>query len=161
MHNDWRRVILADYWEFNVSEQGWRYHMSDIMAAIGRVQLSRFAGFDMRGSHWQNTIFWVIQSRPNKNSSTDYTKVVLIFSIKLQNVRSQCYKSEILFKNKVQFGFHYMANHKLDYFKHYNKSELKITEDYCNTTITLPLHPNMTIRDCDFICELIESVLVA
>ena len=29
-------------WEFDVEEQGWRYHMSDLMAAIGRVQLGRF-----------------------------------------------------------------------------------------------------------------------
>jgi dTDP-4-amino-4,6-dideoxygalactose transaminase len=29
-------------WNFNVSNQGWRYHMSDIMAAIGIVQLNRF-----------------------------------------------------------------------------------------------------------------------
>ena len=29
-------------WLFQVEEQGWRYHMSDIMAAIGIVQLGRF-----------------------------------------------------------------------------------------------------------------------
>ena len=29
-------------WDFDVTEQGWRYHMSNIMAAIGKVQLSRF-----------------------------------------------------------------------------------------------------------------------
>ena len=29
-------------WEFDVTIQGWRYHMSDIMASIGLVQLRRF-----------------------------------------------------------------------------------------------------------------------
>ena len=29
-------------WNFNVRQQGWRYHMSDIMAAIGIQQLERF-----------------------------------------------------------------------------------------------------------------------
>ena len=29
-------------WDFEVVEQGWRCHMSYIMAAIGRVQLKRF-----------------------------------------------------------------------------------------------------------------------
>ncbi|MBL4888674.1 MAG: aminotransferase class I/II-fold pyridoxal phosphate-dependent enzyme, partial [Candidatus Lindowbacteria bacterium] len=28
-------------WEFDVKEQGWRYHLSDVFAAMGRVQLSR------------------------------------------------------------------------------------------------------------------------
>ena len=29
-------------YDFDVSEQGWRYHMSNIMAAIGNIQLERF-----------------------------------------------------------------------------------------------------------------------
>ena len=32
-------------WEFDVSHQGWRYHMSNIMAAIGIEQLKRFPTF--------------------------------------------------------------------------------------------------------------------
>ena len=32
-------------WDFDVVDQGWRYHMSNIMAAIGVVQLSRFEKF--------------------------------------------------------------------------------------------------------------------
>ena len=31
-------------WEFDVSRQGYRYHMSNIMAAVGRVQLRRLDG---------------------------------------------------------------------------------------------------------------------
>ena len=31
-------------WEFDVERQGWRYHMSNVMAAIGRVQLTRLDG---------------------------------------------------------------------------------------------------------------------
>ena len=34
--------------KFNVSEQGWRYHMSDIMAAIGLSQYSRFKKIKFR-----------------------------------------------------------------------------------------------------------------
>ena len=37
-----KRLNNKRSWEFEVNEQGWRYHMSEIMAAIGRVQLSRF-----------------------------------------------------------------------------------------------------------------------
>ena len=35
-------------WEFEVVNQGWRYHMSDIMAAIGIVQLSRLEEFSFK-----------------------------------------------------------------------------------------------------------------
>ena len=32
-------------WEFDVNEQGWRYHMSDLMAAIGIEQLKKLDKF--------------------------------------------------------------------------------------------------------------------
>ena len=39
------RVKNQRSWDFDVKDQGWRYHMSDIFAAIGRVQLSRIEEF--------------------------------------------------------------------------------------------------------------------
>ena len=36
-----KRAENGRTWEPNVQAQGWRYHMSDLMAAIGRVQLGR------------------------------------------------------------------------------------------------------------------------
>ena len=42
-------------WEFDVKEQGWRYHMSNIFAAIGNVQLNRFKEFsDKKEENLQN-----------------------------------------------------------------------------------------------------------
>ena len=35
-------------WDFDVIAQGWRYHMSNVMAAIGRVQLSRIDEFVLK-----------------------------------------------------------------------------------------------------------------
>ena len=35
-------------WKFDVTSQGWRYHMSDIMSAIGIVQLKKFHEFSIK-----------------------------------------------------------------------------------------------------------------
>ena len=35
-------------WVFDVKDQGWRYHMSNLMAAIGSVQLKRFEDFSIK-----------------------------------------------------------------------------------------------------------------
>ena len=35
-------------WDFNVNNQGWRYHMSDIMAAIGNSQLFKIDEFSQK-----------------------------------------------------------------------------------------------------------------
>ena len=43
---DLREKILGKRsWEFEVQDQGWRYHMSNIMAAIGNIQLQRLSEF--------------------------------------------------------------------------------------------------------------------
>ena len=40
-----KRYLGHRSWISDVTQQGWRYHMSDINASIGRVQLSRFKKF--------------------------------------------------------------------------------------------------------------------
>ena len=35
-------------WDLNVNEQGWRFHMSNIMAAIGIEQLKKFKFFQSK-----------------------------------------------------------------------------------------------------------------
>ena len=39
------RIKGSRSWQFDVTRLGWRYHMSDIMASIGRVQLTRMNDF--------------------------------------------------------------------------------------------------------------------
>ena len=43
-----KRRIGNRSWTFDVRAQGYRYHMSDIMAAIGRVQLKKLPHFSER-----------------------------------------------------------------------------------------------------------------
>ena len=35
-------------WKYEVKEQGWRYHMSDINAAIGRAQLKDLKNYQKK-----------------------------------------------------------------------------------------------------------------
>ena len=39
-------------WDFDVVDQGWRYHMSNIMASIGRVQLTRLDNFQSSNNYY-------------------------------------------------------------------------------------------------------------
>ena len=43
-------------WEFDVKDQGWRYHMSNIMAAIGIEQMKRFNLFIEKRRKFTNDI---------------------------------------------------------------------------------------------------------
>ena len=50
--NDTEKRLASDRsWEFDVTEQGYRYHMSNLFAAVGRVQLTRPASGICSATH--------------------------------------------------------------------------------------------------------------
>ena len=145
-------------WSFDVVSQGYRYHMSNIFAAIGRVQLSRL---DKEFAPRRKYIVKKYVSLLSKNSdvkliSMNYDEIVPhIFPILiLNNKRDKLVK---LFKeNDVQYGIQYLPNHLLSYFR--SSYSLFVTEDIYKKIISLPLHPELSDADIEFICSIINSL---
>jgi len=147
-------------WDFDVKRQGYRYHMSNIFAAIGRVQLSRldheFAPkriellkmyHKLLGDN--NKIKFQIQE-PNS-----YVVPHILCVRILQNKRDGL-KDELQ-KQNIPTGIHYKPNHLLSYYK--TSYVLPITEKIYNEILTLPLHPEIEIADVEFICKIINNYL--
>ncbi len=72
-------------WIYDVKEQGWRYHMSDIMAAIGIIQLKRFPELSRKriilAKHYDklvNRINWIEPVRHNINEVIPHIYVIKI-----------------------------------------------------------------------------------
>ena len=72
-------------WVYNVREQGWRYHMSDIMASIGLVQLKRFGELSQKrkklAKHYDflfKEIDWVETVRFNTEQVVPHIYVIKI-----------------------------------------------------------------------------------
>ena len=146
-------------WEFEVVNQGWRYHMSDIMAAIGIVQLSRLEEFSFK----RRNIAKIYDYKFKKNKfittlSRNYDEVLphiypVILSKKIQRKDFQKY---LLSKN-IQTGIHYQPNHLLKLYKKQDFNFLKNTESIYKNIISLPLHPEITSDDINYIVKVIEE----
>lgn len=148
-------------WKFEVRDQGWRYHMSDINAAIGRAQLKRFSEmsnkrkllckyYDKKLSRFQNKITLI---------KRDFKKEVPhIYCVIVKGLK----KRELLIKNllkaKIQLGIHYLPGYKLRFFRR-NKKFFPNTEKIFNKVITLPLHPNLNFSKIDYILKKLTSEL--
>ena len=52
-----------------------------------------------------------------------------------------------------------MPNHKLSFFSGSNKDGLENTLDIAEKIITLPLHPDLSIQEVDYICETLKGFL--
>lgn len=146
-------------WLFDVHYQGWRYHMSNIMAAIGRAQLNKFPAFKDK----RRLLAKIYQKRLSglvKLINCNYDEVVPhIFVIRVEENKRDLVK-EALTKEGIPTGMHYRPNHLLTLFcNNQDNGTLKHTEKVYEELITLPLHPGLTENNINFICDVIEHAI--
>ena len=146
-------------WEFDVEHQGWRFHMSNIMAAIGVEQFKKFPIFKER----RQTLAKIYQSQligsPDiKILDHNYEDIVPhIFTIQV-NANKRDELKKMLDEETIQTGFHYYPNHLLTKFR-VKGLTLPFTEELHKTLVTLPLHPDLKDEDVIFISSKIKNFL--
>ena len=142
-------------WEFDVKKIGWRYHMSDVMAAIGRGQLSRFeelstkrkliaSYYDASFSGQQRVSFF----------KRDYSSIVPhIYPVKISGMTLETREviRKKLYKKGIQTGIHYQPNHLLSYFFDSTARPIINAEKIFPELLSLPLHPDITRSDVDYV----------
>ena len=152
-----KRYVNKRSYDFQVFEQGWRYHMSNIMAAIGIEQFKKFKKF--KKSRQSSAKYY---SNNLKNCSKirllnlDYNLVVPhIFPILLKNRNRDKVRAALLEKG-IACGIHYFPNHLL---KFYQSEPLEFSESIYEELLTLPLHPDLSKKDLQFIVESVKEII--
>jgi dTDP-4-amino-4,6-dideoxygalactose transaminase len=156
------RFSGARSWEFDVHNQGWRAHMSNVMASIGTVQLDRFDDLSFR----RQTLAAQYKSRLHNLSritllESDFlSEVPHIFPILLKDGNIRELVRKYLLSCGVESGIHYKPNHHLNFYsKPLYSPELTVTEDIYDRLLTLPLHPDLSEADVDFVVASLEASL--
>jgi perosamine synthetase len=143
----WSRQQEARPWAYDVKIQGYRYHMSNINAAIGLAQLTKLSCFRARKRtivQQYNYHFEVLDGVITLDwSLEDCCPFTYIIRIKHDARDKFC---EFLRRRGVGTGVHYIPNHTLEYFQPY-ASGLPITEQVASEIVTLPLYYDMTDQD--------------
>ena len=159
VHNDSaKRYKNSRSWEPNVFNQGWRYHMSNIMAAIGIEQLKKFPTALKKRQSFAK----IYSKKLNNNSNlsilpSNYNLVVPhIYPVIFKNKKLRNKYKKKLEKNNVQTGIHYKPNHQLKFYKD-KKIQLPLSDNLYEKILTLPLHLGLTINQINFICSLLKS----
>lgn len=149
-------------WDFEVKNQGWRYHMSNIMAAIGIEQLKRIDSFSSIRQQIAKKYQIALKTISDLTLlSIDYREVVpYIFPLILPPRVNRTQLRSDLEKKGIETGVHYYPNHKLTFFRNENLT-LPITEEISNSLLTLPLHTEMSLSDVDYVCSELNKSLKA
>ena len=140
-------------WEFNTTAQGWRYHMSNIMAAIGLEQLKRFQEIATKRQNLAKLYDRLLLDQSIiKPVMRDYDTVVPhIYVVKIVGMKDKKEVQKKMLEVGVQVGSHYQPNHWLDLFNNNKENPLKVIDSVYGELLTLPLHPDLSESDIHYI----------
>ena len=156
-----KRYTNKRSWKFDVKDQGWRYHMSDLNAAIGRAQLKRFIKLSSSRKklclEYDN--FFSKENKYIKLFKRNFKKEVPhIYCIVIKNLKKRDKLRKDLLKQNIQSGIHYIPGYKLSLFKD-DKRKFPNCEKISNKIITLPLHPDLKKNQINLIGKKLINLL--
>ena len=140
-------------WEYNVESQGWRYHMSNIMAAIGIEQLKKFQKLSDKRKELANRYLINLSGIDSIKTILDDLDNVTphIFPILISEEIDRVVLRNKLSNINIQTGIHYFPNHLLTFYEQTSKARLPVSESIYKRILSLPLHPDLAVSDVDFI----------
>jgi len=150
----WHRYKNERSWFYEVVTSGFRYHMSNINAAIGLVQLGKAEGFAEKKRKICRTYDNAFKNvKEIELLDRNYESIAPFnYVIKVKKERNALL--EYLNKNGVGAGIQYIPNHLQPRFKMFY-AQLSVTEDVYKKILALPLYFDMQDQD---ISNVIEAV---
>ncbi|MDR0695603.1 MAG: DegT/DnrJ/EryC1/StrS family aminotransferase [Holosporales bacterium] len=147
-----RRFLGQRSWDTDVKTQGWRLHMNNIAAAIGRAQLARFSEIKarrLRNSETYVSAFSALEEVKLLPINTE-TAVPHIFPILVKNQKRNALKA-FLDTNGIETGVQYKPNHLLTYFN--LGYDLPNSMKLYGQILSIPLHPLLSEDDVTYVTD--------
>lgn len=156
------KVLTKGYrqygWHYEVTELGYKYHMNDLTAAIGLVQLKNLEKNNARRNSlaeryddglkemaWLKTPVvreWTKTARHNYVVRTKHRDRLNLF----------------LKEKMISSGVHYMPIHYHPYYrKHKITANVPATKEVWKQLLTLPLYPTLSFKDQDRVIQAISD----
>ena len=152
----WSRNRAERPFHYDVTADGFRYHMPNICAAIGRVQLQRFDGMALRrreiAQRYQEafTGLEAVRVMPFDAATTvPFMSVV--------RVEARAAFMAHLRASGVSCGVHYLPNHRHTRFREFRRGDLAVTERAVEEIVTIPLFVDQTDAQVDAVIAAVRS----
>jgi dTDP-4-amino-4,6-dideoxygalactose transaminase len=143
-------------WEYDVVSEGYRYHLTNIMASVGISQIKQVGKFiktRQETCRKYNNSFKRIEEI--KIPQTDFRNISpFIYTIRVLNGKREKLIQHLQEK-KIDVGIHFIPVHKHSYFKNGKMGDMTITNKVVKEILTIPLHSNM--KD-EFVERIINEV---
>jgi perosamine synthetase len=153
----WSRYRNERSWFYDVVTQGYRYHMSNISAAVGLVQLKKFDRMNQRKidvAKQYDAAFEKLEDVTLLRNNGYRDIGLFVYILKIKSRRNEL--METLGRRGVASGIHYIPSHVFTYYKK-DGVHLPVTEQIYNQILTLPLFPDITDLEVDQVIDAVIS----
>jgi len=145
-----KRFSQSRSWVFDVQHQGFRYHMSDIMAAIGREQLKKMDMLATKRKKLAQVYLKELKGSANVSFlDINFDEIVPHIFVVLVDPAKRDQMTIELKEKGIATGLHYFPNHQLSYYR--TDYVLPGADKFGASILTLPLHPDLSEEDIKYV----------
>jgi len=137
---------------YDVNEVGWNYYMNEFSAAIGLVQLEKLDKLNRKRKKIARRYFQEINMDEKMPLNEDC--VYHLYWLRVKNRKQFMDKMN---KKGIETGIHYKPIHQMTVYK--NKQSLPITEKIGKEVVSIPIHPNLTEKNVNYIIKTINEII--
>lgn len=145
-------------WEYDVVTEGYRYHLTNIMASVGVSQIKRtdefIASRQAICTRYSAAFAGIDGLRVLRRDYSDVSP--FIYSLRVLGGRREAL-IEHLKALDVEVGIHFVPVHKHAYFASSRHSPMPVTDKVVGEVLTLPLHSLMPEDDVVRVIEGVQS----
>lgn len=144
-------------WEYDVVSEGYRYHLTNIMASIGLSQIKRAEEFIRTRQQVCKAYSNAFHNLPGvRTPASDFTDI----SPFIYSLRVPAHHRESLINHLraigIDVGIHFIPVHKHTQFLDCRHGDMTLTDEVSKQVLTLPLHSNM---NGEFVERVIDGVV--
>ena len=87
------------------------------------------------------------------------TIVPHIYVLRIEGMPDRHALQEQLLERSIQTGTHYQPNHTLTFYRNPDAAPLPVTDALWPELLALPLHPDVSEQDVEYICVQLKALL--
>ena len=143
-------------WDYDVLGEGYRYHLTNIMASIGISQIKKLDEFIVSRQNVCQKYNKAFQNISQvKIPKTNFSNISpFIYSLRIIDGRREELIKHLQ-KLNIDVGIHFIPVHKHKFFQDCKRGDMTVTDEIVKQVLTLPLHSNMKN---EFVNRVIDGV---
>ena len=162
----WRRFEGGAKWDYQITDVGFKYNLTDIAAAIGLEQLKRAEAFREARQEIADEYFDKLRGieaieLPPRGADRFHSWHLFVIKLRLEKLSiSRNQFCEQLDKQQIGFSVHWRPLHLHDHYRSlgWRPEDLPVASKSFDRIISLPIFPDMTLTERNRVIDVVSDI---